>query len=74
MTQYIQFVADRLLQALGQPKVYEVENPFDWMNLISMMGKTNFFEKRVSEYARAGVAPTGKPHQNHRVFVTDEDF
>lgn len=55
MCQYIEFVADRLLVALGDPKVYNVENPFDFMDMISLQGKTNFFEKRVSDYSKAGV-------------------
>merc|ERR1712159_467451 len=55
MTKYIEFVADRLLAALGHPKIYGASNPFDWMELISLQGKTNFFEKRVGEYQKAGV-------------------
>lgn len=55
MTQYIQFVADRLLVQLGYPKKYNVGNPFDFMELISLEGKTNFFEKKVSEYSKPGV-------------------
>merc|ERR1711862_887312 len=55
MTNYIEFVADRLLTALGHPKIYFSANPFDWMELISLQGKTNFFEKRVGEYQKAGV-------------------
>jgi ribonucleoside-diphosphate reductase beta chain len=55
MTQYIQFVADRLLLQLGQKKIYNSTNPFDFMELISLEGKTNFFEKKVSEYAKPGV-------------------
>ena len=50
MSQYIKFVADRLFFALGVPKFYNVENPFEWMDMISLTGKTNFFEKRVGEY------------------------
>lgn len=50
MAQYIEFIADRLLQALGVPKHFNSENPFEWMDMISLQGKTNFFEKRVSEY------------------------
>merc|ERR1712070_751053 len=50
MKRYIEFVADRLLTALGHPKLYNASNPFDWMELISLQGKTNFFEKRVGEY------------------------
>eukprot|EP01006_Ploeotia_vitrea_P055773 TRINITY_DN68031_c6_g15_i1.p1 TRINITY_DN68031_c6_g15~~TRINITY_DN68031_c6_g15_i1.p1 ORF type:complete len:344 (+),score=53.12 TRINITY_DN68031_c6_g15_i1:57-1088(+) len=56
MTQYIQFVADRLIDSLGFPTIYNVTNPFDWMSMISLKGKTNFFERRVGEYQRAGVA------------------
>merc|ERR1712187_815992 len=55
MTRYIEFVADRLLTALGHPKIFGASNPFDWMELISLQGKTNFFEKRVGEYQKAGV-------------------
>jgi ribonucleotide reductase beta subunit family protein with ferritin-like domain len=53
MKQYIEFVADRLLVQLGCDKVYNSGNPFEFMELISMEGKTNFFEKRVGEYALA---------------------
>jgi len=55
MSQYIEFVADRLLHALGHSKIYNVENPFDWMEMICLQGKTNFFERRVGEYAKANV-------------------
>jgi ribonucleoside-diphosphate reductase subunit M2 len=55
MNQYIEFVADRLLLALGNTKVYNVTNPFDFMENISLNGKTNFFEKRVGDYQKAGV-------------------
>lgn len=55
MCQYIEFVADRLLVALGSEKNYNVTNPFDFMDMISLQGKTNFFEKRVSDYSKAGV-------------------
>ncbi|MEJ6680548.1 MAG: ribonucleotide-diphosphate reductase subunit beta [Flavobacteriales bacterium] len=70
MTQYIEFVADRLLVELGCEKVYDATNPFDFMEMISLQGKTNFFEKRVGEYAKAGVM-TGKESQT---FSLDEDF
>ncbi|CAL1707229.1 unnamed protein product [Somion occarium] len=53
MCQYIEFVADRLLLALGSPKAYNVTNPFDFMDMISLQGKTNFFEKRVSDYSKS---------------------
>ncbi len=71
MCQYIEFVADRLLGELGCPKVYNATNPFDFMEMISLQGKTNFFEKRVSEYQKAGVMGDGTG--NHS-FTTDADF
>ena len=55
MAQYIEFVADRLLVELGSEKVYNASNPFDFMDMINLQGKTNFFEKRVGEYQKAGV-------------------
>ena len=58
MSQYLEFVTDRLLVALGCPKVYNSENPFDFMQNIALQGKTNFFEKRVAEYQKAGVNNT----------------
>ena len=71
MTQYIEFVADRLLGALGVSKIYGSSNPFEWMDLISMEGKTNFFEKRVGEYSKAGV---GTGEEGGLVFSLDEEF
>ena len=59
MTQYLEFVTDRLLVELGCEKVYNATNPFDFMEMISLEGKTNFFEKRVSEYQKAGVKSGG---------------
>merc|ERR1711939_906422 len=73
MTRYIEFVADRLLSALGHPKIWNVSNPFDWMELISLQGKTNFFEKRVGEYQKAGVATTAA-QEDGRGFALDIDF
>jgi ribonucleoside-diphosphate reductase beta chain len=70
MCQYIEFVADRLLVELGNEKVYNVSNPFDFMELISLQGKTNFFEKRVGEYQKAGVMS----NKEDNVFKLDEDF
>jgi ribonucleoside-diphosphate reductase beta chain len=70
MCQYIEFVADRLLVALGCEKTYNATNPFDFMELISLQGKTNFFEKRVAEYQKSGVM--GKKEDN--IFSLDEDF
>jgi len=72
MTRYIEFVADRLLTALGHPKLYMATNPFDWMELISLQGKTNFFEKRVGEYQKAGVMTGGD--DAIKGFVLDADF
>jgi ribonucleoside-diphosphate reductase beta chain len=58
MTQYLEFVADRLLVELGCDREYNSSNPFDFMDMISLQGKTNFFEKRVAEYQKAGVMNT----------------
>uniref|UniRef100_A0A8C2TJ18 Ribonucleoside-diphosphate reductase subunit M2 n=1 Tax=Coturnix japonica TaxID=93934 RepID=A0A8C2TJ18_COTJA len=70
MKQYIEFVADRLMLELGFRKIYKVENPFDFMENISLEGKTNFFEKRVGEYQRMGVM--SKPTDNS--FTLDAEF
>ena len=70
MAQYIKFVADRLLVALGHKKIYNQQNPFDWMTLISLQGKTNFFEKRVGEYSKAGVGAD----KAESIFTMDADF
>ena len=70
MCQYIEFVADRLLVSLGNPKVYNVENPFPWMDMISLQGKTNFFEKRVGDYQKAGVMA----EKENQVFTLEADF
>jgi len=72
MAQYIEFVADRLLYALGYDKLFNSQNPFDWMEMISLEGKTNFFERRVGEYQKAGVAMTTK--EETQDFVLDADF
>jgi len=73
MTKYIEFVADRLLTALGHPKIFDSANPFDWMELISLQGKTNFFEKRVGEYQKAGVMAAAGGESTHG-FSLDADF
>eukprot|EP01066_Platyproteum_vivax_P013057 Platyproteum_vivax@DN5938_c0_g1_i1.p1 len=70
MTQYIQFVSDRLSTTLGYEKIWNAKNPFDWMELISLQGKTNFFEKRVGEYQKAGVMTDRK----NQVFALDAEF
>ena len=72
MCQYIEFVADRLLDELGCDKVYNSTNPFDFMEMISLQGKTNFFEKRVGEYQKAGVMDNGESGKDK--FSLDEDF
>ena len=69
MCEYIEFVADRLLVALGCNKEFNATNPFDFMEMISLQGKTNFFEKRVGEYQKAGVKENAS-----KVFSLDEDF
>jgi len=74
MTKYIEFVADRLLTALGHPKIYNASNPFDWMELISLQGKTNFFEKRVGEYQKAGVMSGTTSQEEAKGFALDIDF
>ncbi|TFK43651.1 ribonucleotide reductase small subunit [Crucibulum laeve] len=75
--QYVEFVADRLLTSLGNQKYYHSSNPFDFMDMISMQGKSNFFERRVSEYSKANINPrTSDSHlrTSHRVFTIDEEF
>jgi len=85
MKQYIEFCADRLLVALGNLKYYNSSNPFDFMESISLAGKTNFFEKRVGDYQKAGVMAstykkesTGEEveskNENGGNFNFDEDF
>ena len=70
MKQYIEYVSDRLLLMMGIPKIYNTVNPFEWMELISVQGKTNFFEKRVGEYSNAA-----NPNvDNTGSFEIDEDF
>jgi ribonucleoside-diphosphate reductase beta chain len=72
MCQYIEFVADRLLVSLGCDKHYNATNPFDFMETISLQGKTNFFEKRVAEYQKAGVMNNNESEKHE--FKLDEDF
>jgi ribonucleoside-diphosphate reductase subunit M2 len=81
MKQYIEFVADRLLVALGNDKVYKSTNPFDFMENISLGGKTNFFEKRVGDYQKAGVMASTKKAEDeaqgsneNNAFSFDEEF
>ncbi|KAI9632387.1 ferritin-like superfamily [Dioszegia hungarica] len=81
MCQYIEFVADRLIESLGYTKIYHARNPFEWMELISLQGKANFFESRVSSYQKAGVSRMdnsgqegGEERSQRRVFKMDADF
>jgi ribonucleoside-diphosphate reductase beta chain len=69
MKQYLEYVSDRLLVDLGVGKIYNSDNPFDFMKNIAMENKTNFFEKRVSEYSKSGVGV-----KEEKAFATDEDF
>jgi ribonucleoside-diphosphate reductase beta chain len=69
MTTYLEYVTDRLLVQLGCEKVFNVKNPFDFMEMISLQGKTNFFEKRVSEYQKAGII-----ENEHKKLVFDDNF
>lgn len=73
MTQYLEFVTDRLLVELGCERVYNSSNPFDFMDMISLQGKTNFFEKRVSEYQKAGVLNKEKDEDAQKISF-DADF
>ena len=70
MKTYIEFVADRLVVQLGYAKIYEAQNPFEFMEMISMEGKTNFFEKRVMEYSKSGVGV----QKGQMAFTMDADF
>ena len=70
MSEYIEFVADRLLGELGVERVYNTKNPFSFMELISLEGKTNFFEKKVGEYQKSGVMA----NRLDNVFTLDADF
>ena len=70
MSEYIEFCADRLVEALGYSKIYNTRNPFEWMDMLSLTGKSNFFEKRVGEYSKAGVGV----EKEQQVFTLDADF
>ncbi|MCA6429954.1 MAG: ribonucleoside-diphosphate reductase, partial [Cytophagales bacterium] len=73
MCQYIEYVADRLINELVGKKIYNATNPFDFMDMISLRGKTNFFEKRVAEYQKAGVMNSSSD-KNTIKFSLNEDF
>jgi ribonucleoside-diphosphate reductase beta chain len=70
MSEYVEFVADNLLKDLGHKPIFNARQPFDWMDMISLEGKTNFFEKRVSEYAKSGVGESAV----NNTFALDADF
>ena len=70
MSEYIQFVADRLLVSLGYERIWNIQNPFDFMELISIDGKTNFFERRVGEYSKSNVGKSSSDMQ----FSLDANF
>jgi len=74
MSEYLEFVTDHLLETLNCPKVYGTANPFDFMDMISLEGKTNFFEKRVSEYKKAGVGESQDDHNFDNAFGDDTSF
>ena len=71
MGEYIEFVADRLAVQLGYDKIYNSKNPFDFMEMISLEGKTNFFEKRVMDYSKANISTEST---NNFSFSLDDDF
>jgi ribonucleoside-diphosphate reductase beta chain/ribonucleoside-diphosphate reductase subunit M2 len=74
MKEYIEFVADHWLIKLGSPPLYHTPNPFEWMDLISLEGKTNFFEKRVSEYQRPGLLSTPGMNDHSFTLTLDAEF
>lgn len=74
MSVYIEFVADRLLVMLGYAKIWNAANPFEWMEMISLQGKTNFFERRVAEYQKSGVMHAAETHGSDDAFSTDAAF
>ena len=74
MGQYVEFVADQMLTDLGYEPLYHSKNPFDWMDMISLEGKTNFFEKRVSEYAKSGVMANMEDSSSDGSLDFDADF
>ena len=74
MKEYIEFVADRLIQQLGFKKIYNTKNPYEFMEAISLEGKTNFFESRVSEYSKANVNTSSDSLNLTKSFCEDADF
>merc|ERR1712070_22914 len=74
MGQYIEFVADRLIKDLGYRPLYGSKNPFNWMDMISLEGKTNFFEKRVAEYQKSGVMASLEKNTDSNSIVENLNF
>jgi ribonucleoside-diphosphate reductase beta chain len=74
MSQYIEFVADRLVDQFGYNKIYNTPNPFDFMELISLKSKSNFFELKVAEYRKADVNTKGTKINNNDDFEINNDF
>ena len=73
MIQYVEFIADCLCSEIDTPKIFNSVNPFEWMEQISLQGKTNFFESRVTEYSRAGIS-TDQNHKQQHTFSLEEEF
>ena len=73
MCEYIEFVADRLLVSLGNPRVYNAKNPFPFMEMLSLQGKTNFFERKVGDYSKSGVS-NGEQVGSSKNFTIDAEF
>ena len=74
MGQYIEFVADHWLKECGATPIYNTQNPFEWMELISLEGKTNFFEKRVSEYQKPGLLLAQQSNTQSFTLTLDAEF
>ena len=74
MAEYIRFCADRLVRALGYAAPYDATNPFEWMEMISLQGKTNFFERRVSEYQKAGVMSSVAKNDSSNDIMNQNEF
>lgn len=74
MIKYIEFVADKLLESLNYPKKYHSKNPFEWMDMINLHGKTNFFEKRVGEYSKSKICLPSEENKNNNIFTLHDEF
>ena len=72
MADYVKVVADHMMETLGYPKIYNKNNPFEWMDLIVMQGKTNFFERRVGDYQKAGVMESHSSSGPRKLVIQDD--